>query len=114
MSYRIETDTVWNGADAMRQFDTALQKSVVESSIVVESSAKLRAPVKSGFMRGEIARIIEKFIAVIVARADYSIHVEKGTKRQAAQPFLLPGLINNVGKILQIFRRNNIKVKYVD
>ena len=59
----------------------------------VEAGAKLRAPVKTGNLRRLIQVQMEGDLSAIVfSAAEYSIHVEFGTTRMRARPFLLPAL----------------------
>lgn len=110
MSFKPKTKTEWNGPAVMRDFDKANFKSLTESAIVVESDAKARAPVDTGFLRGSIGRAVTKISAIVGASAFYAIFVELG---ENAQAFLLPALTGNIRRIMEIFRRNGINIKWV-
>lgn len=60
----------------------------------IESGAKTRAPVDTGFLRGSIGydvTVADTFVeAVIGPTADYAAFVELGTSRMAPQPFMGP------------------------
>ena len=60
----------------------------------IEWSAKIRAAVRTGNLRNSIGHTIEtgpgSIEAEIGPTAAYGIYVEKGTSRQAPQPFMAP------------------------
>lgn len=69
----------------------------------VQKRAKRVAPVKSGDLRRSIRKVTHrdsasKTTAEIGSDLDYSSHVERGTSKQAAQPYLRPALYQTTGK----------------
>ena len=57
-----------------------------------EAAAKGRAPVDTGYLRSSIGvHMTGRYSGVLEARADYAVHVEYGTRRMRAQPFMRPG-----------------------
>lgn len=65
----------------------------------VAEEARAMCPVDTGNLRGSIAVSAGDDGAQISADADYAAYVEFGTWKMAAQPFLVPALINSAGKI---------------
>jgi HK97 gp10 family phage protein len=54
-----------------------------------EAAAKGRAPVDTGYLRSSIGvRSTGPYSGALEARADYAVHVEYGTRRMRAQPFM--------------------------
>ena len=113
MSFKPNAKTEWNGPLAIKDFDKAMFKSLTESAIIVESQAKALTPVDTGNLRGSITRDVKKDSAVVGTNVLYAIYVELGTRFQRAQAFLFPALTGNIRKIIAIFAKNNIKVKWV-
>lgn len=68
---------------------------------VVETHAKVMCPVDTGALRNSI--MVDEVTpdrAVIAPHTDYAEHVEFGTSRMAAQPYLRPALDEHEGEIL--------------
>lgn len=78
----------------MRQGDRTrrqIEEVIDMISFKIQREAALRAPVDTGFLRSSIIVIEEEpFYNEIVATADYAHFVEYGTRRTAAQPFMVP------------------------
>lgn len=66
---------------------------VAKAAHDIEREAKLRAPVDTGTLRNSIqtVRLGPASYAVVVG-VDYGVHVEWGTVKMAAQPYLRPAL----------------------
>lgn len=59
----------------------------------VEADAKVRAPVDTGFHRSAIqGKMIGPLTGEIVAGASYSVFLEFGTHKMAAQPAIIPAV----------------------
>lgn len=60
---------------------------------IVETHSKLLCPVDTGFLRNSIqVDDVTANEAVIAPHTEYAEHVEFGTERQAAQPYMRPAL----------------------
>lgn len=85
----------------------APQKSmdaVNTTALNVEKGAKERAAVKTGRMRSSIrAKTITRpnQIAEVSVNVNYGIHVEFGTHRMSAQPFLIPAYVAERPKLIK-------------
>lgn len=66
---------------------------VAKAALDIEAHAKARAPVDTGMLRNSIgARMVGPAAWVVESPASYSQHVEYGTSRVAARPFLHPAV----------------------
>ena len=65
----------------------------------VADEARAMCPVDTGRLRDSIAVSAGEDGAQISANTDYAAYVEFGTYKMAAQPFLVPALLNSAGKI---------------
>ena len=70
---------------------------------VVETWAKVYAPVDTGALRNSIAvdDPVTPDLAVVSASAEYAEHVEMGTAHAAAQPYLRPALDQHEREIVE-------------
>lgn len=75
----------------VKQIQEGAEKGHEKAMMMAESNAKRLAAVDSGKMRKNIERVDgedgEKYL---VSKAEYSEHVEYGTSKQKAQPFMRP------------------------
>ncbi len=69
---------------------------------IVETHAKINAPVDTGFLRNSIqVDSVTPIEAIIAPHTDYAEHVEFGTSRMAAQPYMRPALDEHENEIMQ-------------
>lgn len=93
----------WKGFNA---FASGLEKAskkveqeaggiIFETALGIEKTAKKNAPYDTGFLRNNIAA---KRVNTLTSRVDsfapYSIYLEKGTRKMAAQPYFQPAINN--------------------
>jgi len=83
-----------------------IEQALLNSALIVERDAKTKVPVDTGRLRGSISHKDENFgsdnpAVTVGTSVDYAKHVEFGTSRQAAKPYLYPALIENKSKILK-------------
>ena len=74
----------------------AIFKSAGEA---VADEARAMCPVDTGRLKSSIAVSADGGGAQITANTDYAAYVEFGTWKMAAQPFLVPALLNSADKI---------------
>lgn len=71
----------------------AVDKELQRSSFRVEKQAKLNAPVDTGWLRKQIYADQQRLLHHrVISPALYSIYLELGTRKMAAQPYLDPAL----------------------
>lgn len=137
----VDTKLTWNGEAVKRDFDKAKFKSLYESAAIVEGSAVALAPVGKKFggtLKQSISKIVTAVKGVVFTPVDYAPHVEFGTRPHkitatgrglsdgknffgktvnhpgtSEQPFMRPALFDNVKKIISIFKKNGIDLKWV-
>lgn len=82
---------------------SALPDALDKSALIVTRSAKYRAPVDTGFLRGSILpHRVSATEADVVSHAEYSIYNEVGTSKMAAHPYMRPALDENKPEIERI------------
>lgn len=92
-------------ADAMLAgLGSDLSAAVAKAAEAVAEEAKRSCPVDTGALRSSIGVSSKDMSAQISAEADYAAFVEFGTYRTAAQPFLVPALINSADAVVDIIR----------
>ena len=78
----------------------------------MERDAKLNCPVKTGNLQSsidsEVSTVGKRTTIKLYAKANYAAHVEYGTSKMAARPFLTPAFNKNKDNVTRKIR-NNIK-----
>lgn len=79
--------------------DTA-KRVVSNTALQIESDAKRLTPVDTGTLRRSINTSIENsgMTGIVSTNIEYAIHVEFGTSRQTAQPYMTPAYAQNKDK----------------
>jgi len=94
--------------EAMKQFDSAVQKHVHRQlaswAADVKALAKQLVPVRTGHLRSSIYAKISEWVAEIGAEATYALFVELGTRRMQARPYLYPAIREYLPQLEQIIR----------
>lgn len=92
-----------------KQSTSALKRAVTQSSIHVEGEAKSRAPVKTGRLRSSITHEIidneSNITGQIGTNVEYAPHVEFGTIKAKAKPFLVPALLESKDRIISFIKK---------
>ena len=89
----------WHGDKVMANVENAKKGGLSAAALIVEGSAVLRAPVKTGNLRSSIThKVIGNEEAHIGTNVEYAPNVELGIG-QAPQPYLRPALDNNKSRI---------------
>lgn len=71
-----------------------------------EGDVKLRTPVDTGRLRNSITHQLEGDDAVVIGtNVEYAAYVEYGTRNTKAQPYLKPGIEDNLDKYQEIVER---------
>lgn len=85
-----------------------VQQTIAETALLIETDAKLLAPVDTGRLRASIhAEIAPNGLsAVVYTNVSYAPAQEFGTRRHRAQPFLFPAYEKNRAAFLANMKRN--------
>jgi len=97
-----------NHPEVLRRVTKAVIKSLYESGAIVKTTAKLLCPVRTGNLRRSINDEVKAsgLSVEIGTPVDYAPHVEYGTVRSRAKPYLRPAGDGNRGKVELIFQKN--------
>lgn len=80
----------------------AQQDGLEAGARIVETYAKILVPVDTGTLKSSImVDEVTPMQAVIAPHTDYAEHVEFGTSRMAAQPYMRPALDEHESEIVQ-------------
>lgn len=84
------------GAAAIAQ--AAMHELLLQVADQLATEAAHNAPVRTGTLRDSI-HVEDQNIALVsvVAGAPYAAYVELGTRKMAAEPYMMPALFNAVG-----------------
>ena len=97
--------------EVLKAITEAEERALYAIGEFVTTEAKVRCPVGQyndgrvgGNLRDSIDnKVIEKEKAVVVGTSvEYAVYVEKGTKKQRAQPYLTPAVEENINKIKKL------------
>jgi HK97 gp10 family phage protein len=84
-----------------------LRSAMNQSTALVDGEAKTIVPVDTGALRSSIHASVDETPASIVGKVatglEYAPHVEFGTVKMGAQPYLFPALQRNRGRIQKLF-----------
>ncbi len=86
----------------------AVQASVAQTALLIETDAKLFSPVDTGLNRAEIRAEIAPngLSAEVVAGTEYAVFLEFGRRSQPAQPFMTPAFEKNRMRFLDLLKQN--------
>lgn len=96
---------VGNYLNAAQNFNRL--RAFTRSGLAVETSARLKAPVRTGHLRRNIvseATENEAVIGVDLNTVPYAWYQEAGTSKMQAHPYLRPGLSSRKATIIAIFQ----------
>ena len=104
----IDTKVVWNGDKKKKDINNGTIKALIRSVNLVDSKAKLLAPVDTGNLRASISKTVLNNLleATVSTNASYASYVEFGLRSNSnypKQPFMRPALNENKDNILKIF-----------
>lgn len=92
MSVEINEDNTGEFEALLR---ASLRRALEKVGLVAEGYAKRLCPVDTGRLRNSITHEVEGESAYIGTNVEYAPHVEMGTSRTKAQPFLRPAAQNH-------------------
>ena len=98
------SDTVvrFEAERVIRATEANIKLALRAGATIVKGDAVMRCPVDTGQLRNSIHEAIYDDYAIVDSNVEYAPHVEYGTSRQRAQPFLRPALDENMDDIKRV------------
>ena len=94
-----------NSAKFLKKVESHVSRGVVKATLLVEKTAKEMCPVDTGTLRRSITHeFLNKTTAIVGSNVIYAPHVELGTSKMAARPFLRRALHANLKQIRKFLR----------
>nr|DAI29703.1 MAG TPA: putative tail component [Caudoviricetes sp.] len=93
--------------EAIEALNAAVLKALEECGLLGEGYAKKLCPVDTGRLRNSIAHTVreDEQAAYIGTNVEYAPHVELGTVRQRAQPYLKPAVADHAAQYKRIINK---------
>lgn len=87
--------------------DSAIGVALEKIGLLAENYAEKKCPVDTGNLRGSITHEVDAGddAVYIGTNVDYAPHVELGTSRQKAQPFLRPAASEHGAQYRQVLKK---------
>lgn len=82
--------------------------ALAKVGFAAEDHVKALAPVDTGRLRASITHLVDDRSVTIGTNVEYAKYQEAGTSRMKAQPFLEPGIMDNMEEFKEIIR-NELK-----
>lgn len=97
---------VWSES-VIKEVEEEVKSLVKETSYKIERTAKQLAPVRTGHLVRNIKTRFNKggLVGVVTSNAEYSIYVEYGTRKMAAQPYMTPAAFQHQDKFAEEVNR---------
>lgn len=97
--------------DVKAAYDQARERSLEIIGLTAEKYAKEITPVDTGRLRNSITHEVDGKEVYIGTNVEYAPHVEYGTIKQTAQPFLRPAATEHPNTYKQIVQDEFAKIK---
>jgi HK97 gp10 family phage protein len=94
----------WKGKELMRRMQDAQKTALEAAGIFIEGEAVVRCPVDTGNLRSSLTHRVKGNEVQVGTNVEYAAHVEMGTEKAKAQPYLRPAVDENKNKILRILK----------
>ena len=92
-----------NTAEFFKKVEQAASSGLKRATALVERDAKILSPVLTGTLKRSITHeFIGEHTTIVGSNVEYAPHVELGTSKSAAQPFLRPALHKNLKEIRKL------------
>jgi HK97 gp10 family phage protein len=97
--------------DVKVAYEQARERSLEIIGLTAEKYAKEIVPVDTGRLRNSITHAVEGKDVFVGSATSYAAHVEYGTIKQKAQPFLRPAATDHASTYKQIVTDEFAKIK---
>jgi HK97 gp10 family phage protein len=98
-----------NRKQVKQALDNAKNNTLEAIGKAGQGYVKLLAPVDSGALRDSISYSVDDNSVLVgsdLVSEDYPVYQEKGTSKQKAQPYIQPGIYDNINALKKIAERN--------
>lgn len=101
----VKQDNTGQAADGI---DSAIGVALEKIGLLAENYAEKKCPVDTGNLRGSITHEVDTAdnAVYIGTNVEYAPHVELGTSRQKAQPFLRPAASEHGAQYRQVLKKS--------
>ena len=96
---------VWYTKQYMKKQEAKTEMALDVMALFLVGDAKLRVTVLTGNLRGSITSDKEKLARGVGTIVEYAPHVELGTEKQEAKPFLKPALDENYEQLQKFYTK---------
>ena len=93
-----------NSDEVEAGIERAIGAALEEIGMLAEGYAKKRCPVDTGRLRNSITHMTSGNSAYIGTNVEYAPHVELGTRKQKAQPYLRPAATEHGNQYRQVLK----------
>ena len=100
-----------NSEDIIEKIARARERSLEKIGLVAEGYAKKLCPVDTGRLRNSITHEVDDRDVFIGTNVEYAPPVEYGTRKQKAQPFLVPAATNHASTYAAIIKSEHAEIK---
>lgn len=96
-----------NTEQAVDGIDSAIGAALEEIGLLAENYAVKKCPVDTGHLRGSVTHEVDAGdnAVYIGTNVEYAPHVELGTSRQKAQPFLRPAASEHGAQYREVLKK---------
>ena len=88
--------------DISAKIQEGIAKGVSSAGDLVTAAAKANCPVRTGHLRTTIEKNASGNTCEVGTNCEYAGYLEFGTYKMAAQPYMVPALLENTGEIAAI------------
>lgn len=98
---------------AAEMISAGVQKGLAAAGEIIVSEAKARCPVSTektrpggphGELRASINKRVEGDCCIAGTNVEYAPYVEFGTYKMAAQPYMVPALLDNIDEVTEAIK----------
>lgn len=97
--------------DVKEKIAIARERALEKIGFAAEGYAKKLCPVDTGRLRNSITHDVDDRNVFVGTNVEYAPSVEYGTKKQKAQPFLVPAATGHTSTYADIIKKEHAEIK---